>query len=139
MTTKKTIPMFFAFSNSQFDEGIKAWGITDYQKEIYCVGCGGYIRTEDYQRFKALLTKQKEDLKTALKAPEFFYDAFFYELGNHEYCYTRDETETWESLGLYPDKPEFWEFFALEGINASYEKAKKDYLRLMEEMEEMEL
>jgi len=39
-------------------------------------------------------------MKEAMQNENFVYDMFDYELGNHEYNYTQDITDTLDSLGL---------------------------------------
>lgn len=94
-------PMFFAFSNSQFDEGMKNFGLepSDTDK-IYSLGGGGYYKKTDAEKLHSMFNRHDEEMKTAMSNETFIYDMFYYELGNHEYTYTYDITQTIGSLGL---------------------------------------
>ena len=106
-TLEKTVndfqPIFFAFSNEQFAEGIKKLGASKDNK-IVAVGMGGYILAKDIKRFISMVGTRKQRLKEYLKDPEQLKDAFIYELGNHEFCITYDYEPTLEALGLKIDK-----------------------------------
>ena len=41
-------PMFFAFSQEQFSEGLKKFNVT--KKDIYSIESGGFIRKSDSER-----------------------------------------------------------------------------------------
>lgn len=106
-------PMFFAFSQQQFDEGMKKLGLepTDTDK-IYKLGnTGGFYRKSDSEALHAMFERHEQEMKDAIAADKtgdgFIFDMFDYELANHEYGYTRDMTDALEALGL-----------TLEDINA---------------------
>lgn len=98
-------PMFFAFSNKQFDEGMKKLDLqpTDTDK-IYSFGYGGYYRKSDAKKLNEMFEKHGNEMKQNIKADKtgegFIYDMFSYELSNHEYCITYDLDETLEVLCL---------------------------------------
>lgn len=100
-----SFPMFFAFNQQQFDEGMRKLGLkeTDTDKICSISGTGGYIRISDRIDFIELNQKINQDKDAAIAADEtgegFIYDMFLYELKNHEYGYTWDDTNTLEALG----------------------------------------
>ena len=104
-----SFPMFFAFNQQQFDEGMRKLGLreTDFDKICSIGGTGGYIRSSDRVAFIEMNQKIKQERTAAIAADEtgegFIYDMFLYELKNHEYGYTWDETDTLEALGYTED------------------------------------
>jgi len=91
-------PMFFAFDDNQFQEGLKRLGVE--KKDLFSIGYGGFIRKSDREAYLNLNNKHYNELKEALKDKKFLFSAFRYELSNHEYCITYDETDALNALGL---------------------------------------
>ncbi len=94
-------PMFFAFSDERFFEGMKRLGLeeTDTDK-VAIVGGGGYCREEDIDKLRNMGAKHRTELEQALKGEQFAEQALEYELANHEYNYTLDVTDALRALGL---------------------------------------
>lgn len=98
-------PMFFAFSDSQFEEGMKKIGltVTDTDK-IYSLGGGGYYKKTDAKAFSDMLETHKKELNESIENDKtgegFIYDMFYFELCNHEYGYTYEIDDTIDSLNL---------------------------------------
>ena len=86
------LPIFFAFSNEQLQEGMKKhWrkpgkcpDVKNAGKYLYKFGGGGFYFKEDTETIKAFLNSP-DPIDELLKDPEFAYSAFYYEMGNHEY------------------------------------------------------
>ena len=101
-------PLGFAFSNSQFKEMMEKWGLkeTDTDK-IYSIGSGGYIRKSDHATFHEMSDRHSKEFNQAIAEDKtgegFIYQMFLYELNNHEYGYTGDESDTLDALG-YTEK-----------------------------------
>lgn len=98
-------PMFFAFSNEQFDEGMKKFGLEPDQKDQICsIPGGGFIKKSDRQALIDMFDRQRDEKKALIEADQtgegFIYDMFDYELANHEYGYTRDIEDALGALGL---------------------------------------
>ena len=102
-------PMMFAFSQKQFDEGMKQLGLepTDTDK-IYSIGHGGYIRKTDSDALSEMFDRHAKEMEKAIAEDStgegFIYDMFCYELNNHEYSYTHDISDTLDCLGLTMEK-----------------------------------
>jgi len=94
-------PMFFAFDDKQFAEGMEKFGldVKDTDKLFKLPG-GGFIKKESSKALSDLINKQNKELKKQMKKEEFMLDAMIYELANHEYCITIDPTETINALDL---------------------------------------
>jgi hypothetical protein len=97
-------PMQFAFSDSQFAEGMAALGLepTDTDK-IYKAPGGGFYRREDGPRLYDMMGRFDRELQEAIAGDQigdgFIYEMFLYELDNHEYGYTMDTEATLDALG----------------------------------------
>jgi hypothetical protein len=102
-------PMFFAFSNEQFEEGMVKFGLTKFDiNQIYKFGdTGGYYLRTDGERLHEMLTRHDKEMQDAVDADVtgegFIFDMFNYELSNHEYSYTHDTSDTLDALGLTPE------------------------------------
>jgi len=102
-------PMMFAFSNKQFEEGMKELGLNpDETDKIYKFGMsGGFYRRDDSEKLKEMLDRHDQEMKEAIERDKtgdgFIYDMFSYELGNHEFVVTGDTEETLNALGLSYD------------------------------------
>ncbi len=101
-------PMQFAFSDSQFAEGMAALGLkpTDTDK-IYKAPGGGFYRREDGPRLYDMMGRFDRELQEAIAEDEtgdgFIFEMFLYELGNHEYDVTMDLDETLAALDYTMD------------------------------------
>ena len=80
------LPIFFAFSNKQFEEEMKKRGLTiNDTDKIYKLGhTGGFYLKSDADIIRKYMETPSE-LPDLMKNPEFAYDAFLYEMYNHEY------------------------------------------------------
>ncbi len=98
-------PMFFAFTQQSFDEGMKRLGLepTD-TASIISIGNGGYIRKSDKDAFLAMFARQKQEREEAIKADRtgdgYIFQMFYYELNNHEFGYTGDPEDTLDALKI---------------------------------------
>ena len=97
-------PMFAAFSDKQFSEGMKKLGLDSSERDkIYNLGSGLFIRKTDSKAFSIMFKKHEAELKEAYKDYDFAIGMFNYELGNHEYTYTWDVTDTLNALDISKD------------------------------------
>ena len=88
------LPLFFAFSNNQFNEEMLRLGLTPEDKDkIVSLGAGTFIKKTDRHLVKDLFKKHTEELAEAREDVQYLYDMFLYELGNHEFCITYDVTD----------------------------------------------
>lgn len=86
-------PCFFAFSDAQFDDGMKKLGLKPTDTKKVCGGLGGMVyRKTDSQKLVDMLDRFEKEQDEAIAADTtgegFIYDMFSYELANHEYTYT---------------------------------------------------
>lgn len=75
---------FFAYSNDQFEEGMKKLGLNpDDTGAILKAGPGGFILKSAADEYHKLIVN--DDLIEFMEDEDFAVGAFFYEMGNHEY------------------------------------------------------
>ena len=102
-------PIGFAFSAEQLEQTKKEWNIQN-NDDLIGIGGGGFIRKTDREAFKDLMHKSQQAIDDAIAAdPDgsgFIRDMFSAELANHEYCITRDLTDTLEALGYTAEEIE---------------------------------
>ena len=102
-------PFGFAFSNEQFKEMMKNFGLKENDTDkIYSIGAGGYIRKTDSEAMHNMFKRHREEIENEIKNDKdgtgFIYEMFRYELSNHEYCITYDIEPTLDALGLTLEK-----------------------------------
>lgn len=98
------LPMYWAFSDEQFDQQLKELGLTRNDTGKLCKTFGGgFCLTKDAQMIADTLTRNVKEVEAAIKADEtgdgFIKGMFLYELRNHEYTYTCEVEETAEACG----------------------------------------
>jgi hypothetical protein len=103
-------PMAFAFSNKQFEAGMRKLGLepTDTDKVYFLGGTGGFYRKSDAKALHEMFERHDKEMKEAINADTtgdgFICDMFSYELANHEYGYTYELDDTLDALGLTMDE-----------------------------------
>lgn len=100
------LPIRFAFSQEQFHEVMKEWGLRpkmDLEK-IARIPFGGFIQKKDAPLIRGTFARHHRELQAAIDAGPtgegFIKDMFLYKLENHEYSYTGTAEDTLDSLGL---------------------------------------
>lgn len=122
-------PMFFAFNNKQFDEGMKTLGLDPSETDkIYKLSnTGGFYRRSDSRALKEMFLRHRQEEADAIAADTtgdgFIYEMFNYELANHEYGYTRDLEPTLDALGLTIE-----EIIANPALSHGLKKARKEQI-----------
>ena len=98
--------MRFAFSQEQFQEMMKEWGLRpkmDLDK-IARLPFGGFVQKKDVPLIRDTFSRHREELQAAIDADPtgegFIKDMFLYELENHEYSYTGTAEDALDSLGF---------------------------------------
>ena len=102
------LPIFFAFSNSQFDEGCKKYGVTDPAKELYKLGGGGFYRKADSGLIRDTFTRHAAEKKAAMNNEEYAISAYIYEAGNHEFHINMDPHFDMANCFGYPTTKNDW-------------------------------
>lgn len=98
-------PLVYAFTNKQFEEGMIELGLEPSQTDkVYKLSdTGAFYRKTDAKALGDLFAKQENERNAAIDADKtgegYVYEMFKYELQNHEYNYTRDVSQTLDTLG----------------------------------------
>lgn len=78
------LPIFFAFSNKQFEEEMGKRGLTVEDTDKICRISGGFCLKSDLGTIKEFVRKP-DPLHSLMNDATFAESAFYYEMGNHEY------------------------------------------------------
>lgn len=94
--------IFFAFSNEQFADGLKKMGIKpgEEREKLAKLPAGGFILKTRSKAFSDMFKRHNKEMEALKKDRKALLEAIVYELGNHEYGYTYDETDALEALGM---------------------------------------
>ena len=119
---------FFAFSEKQFEKGMKKIGLNENDiDKIVSIGCGGYILKSREKAYKNMFDKQHEEIDRLIKedvtGEGFIKDMFYYALSNLEYCISRDDKEILNYLDLKLE-----DFKNNKALRSGFSLAKKEYL-----------
>ena len=130
-------PMFFAFSDKQFDDGMKSFGLQSNETDkIYKLGSTGgfYLRT-DAARLHEMFDRHEKEMSDEIEndptGDGFIFDMFYYELSNHEYTYTGSVESAIAALGFSWDDIEKSEKL-LHGLSKA-KKSQWDYYNQQED------
>jgi len=127
-------PIMFAFSNKQFEEGMKKLGLepTDTDKIYGLSGTGGFYLKTDADTLHKMFDRHNKEMSEAIKADttgdNFIFAMFDYELGNHEYGYTGRISDTIESLGMTIEEINN-DKRLLHGLNKACKKQKDWFIK----------
>lgn len=98
-------PIMWAFNKKQYAEALQKLGIKENeQDEVVTINGGGIMRMKDVPAFREMLIRHKKERAAAFMDDDFAYDAFLYELANHEFCITYEYKPTLDALGLTEDE-----------------------------------
>lgn len=73
------LPLMFAFSNEQFEEGKKKLNV-EKDQELYSIGGGGFIKKVDAHLLDEMIDRHNKEYEELMQNDEFAYSAFYYEL-----------------------------------------------------------
>ena len=121
-------PIAYAFNGKQLKEAIEKLGAT--KQEVTTLGYGTVIKKTDIPAFEELLEGHRHELKMAMKDKEFAYEAFLYEMDNHEYAINFDgDAEVLECFNLiYAQLDEL-------DLEEVYQRAARQHLKHAKEWE----
>lgn len=121
-------PIAYAFNAKQLKEAIAKLGAT--KQEVTTLGYGTVIKKSDIPALDELMENHRHELKMAMKDKEFAYEAFLYEMDNHEYAINWDgDTEVLECFNLV--------YAQLEDLDLEevYQRAARAHLKHAKEWE----
>lgn len=141
------LPVFYAFSNEQLDNALDDMGLSlkDMKgNKIVRLGFGAYCLKRDLDSIMSELNAVDDAKRVFIEDYEQAYDAFMYEMGNHEYHINYEgDWDVLSCFGLDDDVCEYEdgkgaeEYMDAMGLSpvtkAAYHDARGDFLRMADE------
>lgn len=141
------LPMFYAFSNEQLDNALDDMGLSlkDMKgNKLIRMGFGAYCLKRDLDSILSELNAVDDAKREFIEDYEQAYDAFMYEMGNHEYHINYEgDWDVLSCFGLndnvceYEDGKDVDEYMDAMGLSpvtkAAYHDARGDFLRIADE------
>lgn len=141
------LPMIFAFSNEQLDNALDDMGLSlkDMKgNKLIRMGFGAFCLKRDLDSILSEIQAVDDAKREFIDDYEQAYDAFFYEMGNHEYQLNlQGDWDVLSCFGLdddvckYRDGKGAGEYMDAMGLSettkAAYRAARIDYLRMADE------
>lgn len=138
------LPTFYAFSNEQLDNALDDMGLSlkDMKgNKLISMGFGAYCLKRDLDGILSELNAVDDAKRKFIEDYEKAYDAFFYEMGNHEYHINyQGDWDVLSCFGLndnvceYEDGKDVDECMDAMGLSpvtkAAYHDARGDFLRM---------
>lgn len=126
-----SLPIFFAFSQKQFEAALEKMGNPN-KEDLISIGAGGFIHKDTKPALDEFI--KSDNLEELMKDYEFAKGAFYSEMANREYVLTLDDFEVCECFGdIEYDGSNSLEHYA-EQLNwepqtiQAYKDARKKYL-----------
>lgn len=138
------LPIFYAFSNKQLEEAMRARGLTlNDTDKIYKLGdTGGFYLRSDSPVIKAYFNREDDPLAELMKDHDFAVNAFRYEMDNHEYAINYYQGD-WEVCGCfaphglkYGEDKTYVEYLTEAGMAdliPAYQEARRSHMKAAEE------
>lgn len=138
------LPIIFAFSNEQLDNALDDMGLSLKWDKLIMMGCGVFCLKSDLDYVHSELHAVDDAKREFIEDYEHAYDAFFYEMGNHEYHINwQGDWDVLSCFGLdddvceYDDGKDVGEYMDAMGLSpvtqAAYHDARGDFLRMADE------
>lgn len=121
-------PIAYAFNDKQLEEALEKLGATK-EECVSVFGHGDIVRRQDAKDLVKLFTRHDKELKQKLTDDvEFAYEAFLYEMDNHEYAnnWSADE-DVLDALGID------FTFIRKHGLQLAYDKARNQHMKHAQE------
>jgi hypothetical protein len=120
-------PIAYAFSDKQLEEALEKLGATK-EECVTVFGHGDIVKRTDAKALVAMLERHTEEVREALKDPDFAEAAFLYEMDNHEYAinWSGDE-DVLDCFGLT------WEKLRKMGLQMAWNSARNKHMKNAEE------
>lgn len=122
------LPIVYAFNDEQLKEALERLGVNDISECCTIFGHGDIVKKENASKIIETMKRHNKELRDAMKDPEFAYDAFLYEMKNHEYAinWSGDE-DVLSCFGMDTDDLEKM------GLQYVYQTARRKYFELADE------
>lgn len=118
-------PMAYAFNNKQLEEALVKLGNVDISECCTYLGIGDVLLKKDVPALKEMMKRHNEECREFLKGDENdIYEAFLYEMDNHEYAINYEGDENVLSCFAI-DAAMLKEY----GLQLVYDKARREHMR----------
>ena len=117
-------PIAYAFNDKQLEEALEKLGATK-EECVTVFGHGDIVKRTDAKALLKMLENQTKELREKMKTDkEFAYEAFLYEMDNHEYAinWSGDE-DVLDCLNLN------WDMIRKWGLQMVYDQARNQHMR----------
>lgn len=121
-------PIAYAFNDEQLQRALEKLGVESTEECVTVFGHGDIVKKENAPKLVSMLKRHVAELHEALKDKEFAYDAFLYEMNNHEYCINWDADD--DVLGRFNLT---FETLREMGLEDAYRRARREHMRLAHE------
>lgn len=118
----------YAFNDEQLKEALKKLGVESTKECVSVFGHGDIVKKENAPKLVAMLKRHTNEVKEALKDPDFAQAAFLYEMDNHEYAINWDGDDA--ILDCFCIN---WDFIRENGLQLAYESARNKHYKNMED------
>lgn len=134
------LPIFYAFSNEQFEEEMNKRGLTiNDTDKVYKCGNGGFYLKSDSDKIKAWADRE-DPIDELMKDHDFAVSAFRYEMDNHEYAINYYQGD-WEVCGCFvktkwgedKDYTDYLTEAGREDLIPAYEEARRSHYKAAED------
>lgn len=121
-------PIAYAFNDKQLEEALEKLGATR-EECITVFGHGDIVKRTDAKALIDLLENQREKMLQRIKDdPEFAYEAFLYEMDNHEYAINWSADE--DVLAVFSID---FGFIRKHGLQMVYDQARNQHMKNAQE------
>ena len=123
-------PIAYAFNDKQLQEALEKLGATK-EECVTVFNHGDIVKRTDAKALVKMLERQTKEMKDKLKDdPEFAYEAFLYEMDNHEYAINLSgDEDVLDCLNLT------WDMIRKWGLQTVYNQARIQHMKHAEEWE----
>lgn len=117
-------PIAYAFNDKQLEEALEKLGATK-EECVSVFGHGDIVKRTDAKRLIKMLERQTKELREKMKEDkEFAYEAFLYEMDNHEYAINLSgDEDVLDCLNLN------WDMIRKWGLQMVYDQARNQHMR----------
>ena len=124
----ENFPIAYAFNDQQLKEALDKLGVKDISECVTVFGHGDIVKKENAPKLVAMIKRNNQEVRDALKDEKFAEEAFLYEMNNHEYAINWDGDD--DVLGCFGLD---YEDLEKMGLVSAYIKARRAHYKQMEE------
>ena len=122
-------PIAYAFNDEQLKQALVKLGVESKAECVTVFGYGDIVKKENAPKLIEMLKRHTQEVKDAIKNDaDFAYEAFRYEMDNHEYAINWDGDE--EILACFCIS---WNDIQEWGLQLAWNKARREHFEQMEE------